>query len=133
MSWSPPPDRCFEARCRVTGLSYVGRTQYPVSEAWKRIVSQSKWGGKPLQEAIRQHGGDSFDVTRLAVGDRGAVSDVCRERLAQTGYWPHSYNLPTPAVLRRRRAGPFQAAAKEYQSGSQSRIEEEGSATVGGK
>lgn len=124
---------CFEARCRITGLSYVGRSRYPPAEAWKRMVSQSRWGTKPIQVAIRDHGADSFDVTCILCADYRVIRDVARKRLIQLGPWPSSYNLPMSTADRRRLGNSPPAAEKELDHGPKGRLQEEGSATPSGE
>lgn len=115
----------YEARCRVTGLSYVGMAAYSVDVSWKNILAAARWGRRPVHDAINEHGADSFDVVSLA--NSLDALDIKRRRIAVLGFWPDSYNLPNPRQGGRRRGDHNLAAAEQgNHDGAQSRPEEEG-------
>lgn len=86
------PNIVYEARCRVTGLSYVGHSYLEPEQALAVIAASAKWSIRPLCVAIKEHGLDSFDV--VVLGTTRWPDALKKKRIAELGYWPDSYNLP---------------------------------------
>ena len=61
--------KIFLLQCSKTGKSYIGQTTLKyLSDAWRNIVGESRLQretGRPLINAIRKHGTDSFSIEPL--------------------------------------------------------------------
>jgi group I intron endonuclease len=78
------------------GKSYIGMTQVPIAQRWRRHISDARYGSRFLfHKAIRKYGPDAFKISKIAYGSS-------REELArlETRYIkelntkvPNGYNL----------------------------------------
>ena len=67
----------YQATCKKTGESYIGKTRSTVKQRWYQHCSDAKRGcDRELHQAIRKYGSDSFEVVSLQEWDDISRTDL---------------------------------------------------------